>query len=68
MTSPENEPIARRTPFVDPNPKAGDMPLEPAETQPTPEKAQSGRTVVLSWCIMLVGFGAIALAAYWLAG
>ncbi|KGJ12369.1 hypothetical protein EQ718_07125 [Paracoccus versutus] len=66
MTSHEDEPATRRTPFAE-KPKTRDAP-EPAETPPTPEQLQSGKAVLLNWCIMLAGFGAIALAAYWLLG
>ncbi|GEK69781.1 hypothetical protein [Paracoccus denitrificans] len=67
MNSHEDEPAARRTPFAE-KPKPDDTPPEPAGTPPAAGEVQSGKTVLLNWCIMLVGFCAIALAAYWLLG
>ncbi|UFM64196.1 hypothetical protein LOS78_01615 [Paracoccus sp. MA] len=66
MNSHEDEPAARRTPFAE-NPKTGVAPPEPAEP-PATGQVQSGKAVLLNWCIMLAGFGAIAAAAYWLLG
>lgn len=31
-------------------------------------QSQSGMGILLNWCIMIVGFGAVALLAYWLLG
>lgn len=67
MTSHENEPASsqplpadRETGTQETAPQSGDLP-------PAPRPAQSGRTVLLHWCLLIAGMGAIALAV-WLLG
>lgn len=62
MTSHDNEPAtgqpaaaAPETGMRAPSPPAG-------ETPPAPGKTQSGRTILLHWCLLAAGLGAIALA------
>ncbi|WP_062560962.1 hypothetical protein [Paracoccus aminovorans] len=67
MNLPNDEPAVRRTPFAE-NPKTDDTPPAEPAAPPAAGEVQAGKTVLLNWCIMLAGLGAIVLAGYWLAG
>ncbi|RDW13108.1 hypothetical protein [Paracoccus thiocyanatus] len=66
MNFPKDEPAVCRRPLAE-KPKTDDTPPKQA-APPAAGEVQSGKTVLLNWCIMLVGFCAIALGAYWLLG
>ncbi|WP_103174152.1 hypothetical protein [Paracoccus sp. SY] len=68
MSSHENKPAASRLPpdvpmseIEEPLP-AGHEPPEAAK------QVQSSKAILLNWCIMIVGFGVVAVVAYWLLG
>jgi len=64
MTFHENEPAASRPKSTDHEAKADAS--APQDAVRRPAQAQSGKTVLLNWCIMLCGFAGIAALAYWL--
>ena len=68
MSFHDNKPAASRMPpdvqksVIEEAPPANHQPPEASG------QVQSGKTILLNWCIMIVGFGAVAVAAYWLLG
>jgi len=64
MAFHENEPAASRTKPADHEAQADAS--APQDAVGRPAQSQSGKTVLLNWCIMLCGFAGIAALAYWL--
>jgi hypothetical protein len=68
MSSHENKPAASRLP---PDVQTSEIEEPLSASHEPPEAAgqgQSGKAILLNWCIMIVGFGVVAVVAYWLLG
>jgi hypothetical protein len=68
MSVYDNEPAAGRTPLDARTPGHDDPPPEGGQAPDGSGQAQSGKAILLNWCIMIVGLGIVAFAAHWLLG
>ncbi|GLK63156.1 hypothetical protein F8A10_10120 [Paracoccus kondratievae] len=62
-----DEPVVHRVPPAEREPVQDNA----TETTPAPPSAgtvESGKIVLLNWCIMLAGIGVIIIGGLWLAG
>ncbi len=65
--SHDNEPASSRPLPATPEAGMPDPAPPPGETPPARGPAQSGRTILLNWCLLIAGLAVIALAV-WLFG
>ncbi|GHG36808.1 hypothetical protein [Paracoccus aerius] len=68
MSSHDNKPAASRMPPDVPTSEIEEALPASHERPEAVGQVQSGKAILLNWCIMIVGFAAVAVVAYWLLG